>query len=240
MVEETQHATITISNSNGQKNGTQICCGTMIQHSTICANGEDNCIKSIPNLSETNEVDGPEINGISSKIETIVINSGETHKQENISMTNGSLKKPPGGLSNPQETCSSTTSSYHIKQDIPGVFKTSNSKKSSGLCDIEIAEQLYMNANMISRNALFSNRSNKEELKLEEILDPSDEFSTDQPKERSFKYIKCLSTSELKSKLQNLDHEMELEIKRITKRYEAKRKPIVDGIDEKRKQQQNF
>ena len=58
--------------------------------------------------------------------------------------------------------------------------------------------------------------------------------------ERSFKFIKCLSTNELKAKLQNLDKDMELEIERITRRYHIKRQPIVEGIDEKRKQQQNF
>ena len=101
---------------------------------------------------------------------------------------------------------------------------------------------MYMNANMISRSVgastLSSNRSNKEGVELQEILD-TDEFSTE-PKEGSFKFIKCLSTNELKAKLQNLDHEMELEIERITGRYHAKRQPILDGIDEKRKHQQNF
>ena len=51
------------------------------------------------------------------------------------------------------------------------------------------------------------------------------------------KSIKCLSTDELQTKLQNLDKDMELEIERITKRYHIKRQPIVEGIDEKRKQQ---
>ena len=74
---------------------------------------------------------------------------------------------------------------------------------------------------------------------FQEILE-TDEFSTEPPKEGSFKSIKCLSTNELKAKLQNLDHEMELKIEQITRRYHTKRQPILDGINEIRKQQHNF
>ena len=42
------------------------------------------------------------------------------------------------------------------------------------------------------------------------------------------------------SKMSNLDHEMEREIDDLRRRYHAKRQPILDAMDQKRKRQQNF
>ena len=38
----------------------------------------------------------------------------------------------------------------------------------------------------------------------------------------------------------NLDSEMEREIYELRRRYQAKRQPIIDAIDQKKKRQQNF
>lgn len=40
--------------------------------------------------------------------------------------------------------------------------------------------------------------------------------------------------------MNNLDSEMEKEIDELRRRYQTKRQPILDAIDQKRKRQQNF
>ncbi|CAG7785717.1 unnamed protein product, partial [Allacma fusca] len=55
-----------------------------------------------------------------------------------------------------------------------------------------------------------------------------------------FEFLKFLSYDELERKMANLDSEMEREIDELRKRYQAKRQPIMDAIDSKRKRQQNF
>jgi serine/threonine kinase 3 len=52
--------------------------------------------------------------------------------------------------------------------------------------------------------------------------------------------LKYLSFDELTSKMANLDQEMEREIDDLRRRYHAKRQPILDAMDQKRKRQQNF
>ena len=52
--------------------------------------------------------------------------------------------------------------------------------------------------------------------------------------------LKCLSYNELTEKMSNLDQEMEREIDDLRRRYHAKRQPILDAMDQKRKRQQNF
>ena len=52
--------------------------------------------------------------------------------------------------------------------------------------------------------------------------------------------IHNLSYEELQKKMALLDPEMEQEIEDLRKRYQAKRQPILDAIDAKKKRQQNF
>ncbi len=49
-----------------------------------------------------------------------------------------------------------------------------------------------------------------------------------------------MSYEELQSRITLLDPEMEREIEELRKRYQAKRQPILDAIDAKKKRQQNF
>jgi len=53
-------------------------------------------------------------------------------------------------------------------------------------------------------------------------------------------FLKFLSFDELKGKMANLDQDMEREIDDLRRRYHAKRQPILDAMDQKRKRQQNF
>ena len=55
-----------------------------------------------------------------------------------------------------------------------------------------------------------------------------------------FSQLKFLSYNELKDKMANLDQDMEREIDDLRRRYHAKRQPILDAMDQKRKRQQNF
>ena len=52
--------------------------------------------------------------------------------------------------------------------------------------------------------------------------------------------LKYLSYDELTYRMANLDQDMEREIDDLRRRYHAKRQPILDAMDQKRKRQQNF
>lgn len=55
-----------------------------------------------------------------------------------------------------------------------------------------------------------------------------------------FEFLKYLSYEELQQRMNNLDADMEREIDELRKRYQAKRQPILDAMDTKRKRSQNF
>ncbi|GLH10026.1 Receptor-type guanylate cyclase Gyc76C [Gryllus bimaculatus] len=55
-----------------------------------------------------------------------------------------------------------------------------------------------------------------------------------------FEFLKFLSYEELQQRMANLDAEMEREIDELRRRYQTKRQPILDAMDQKRKRQQNF
>ena len=55
-----------------------------------------------------------------------------------------------------------------------------------------------------------------------------------------FQQISQLSYEELQLRMASLDPDMEREIEELRKRYLAKRQPILDAIDAKKKRQQNF
>ncbi|XP_062129625.1 serine/threonine-protein kinase hippo [Drosophila sulfurigaster albostrigata] len=58
--------------------------------------------------------------------------------------------------------------------------------------------------------------------------------------EGEFEFLKFLTFDDLNQRLSNIDHEMELEIEQLNKKYNAKRQPIVDAMNAKRKRQQNI
>lgn len=55
-----------------------------------------------------------------------------------------------------------------------------------------------------------------------------------------FEFVRYLGVDELRERMANLDHEMEAEIEELQRRYAAKRQPILDAMDLKKKRQQNF
>ena len=56
----------------------------------------------------------------------------------------------------------------------------------------------------------------------------------------SFLQLKNLSLEELQMRLKALDPMMEREIEELRQRYTAKRQPILDAMDAKKRRQQNF
>lgn len=58
--------------------------------------------------------------------------------------------------------------------------------------------------------------------------------------EGDFEFLKFLPYEELTMRMGGLDSEMEKEIEDLRRRYNAKRQPILDAMDQKRKRQQNF
>ena len=52
--------------------------------------------------------------------------------------------------------------------------------------------------------------------------------------------LRNLAYEDLEMRLADLDPEMEREIDELRARYQAKRQPILDAIDAKKKRQQNF
>jgi serine/threonine kinase 3 len=55
-----------------------------------------------------------------------------------------------------------------------------------------------------------------------------------------FEFLHSLSHDELQQRISELDPEMEREIEELRKRYQAKRQPIIDAIDAKKRRQQKF
>ncbi|KAK3576945.1 hypothetical protein CHS0354_017619 [Potamilus streckersoni] len=55
-----------------------------------------------------------------------------------------------------------------------------------------------------------------------------------------FEFLRTLAYDDLEARLSDLDPEMEREIDELRARYQAKRQPILDAIDAKKKRQQNF
>ncbi|XP_012986681.2 LOW QUALITY PROTEIN: serine/threonine-protein kinase 4 [Esox lucius] len=60
------------------------------------------------------------------------------------------------------------------------------------------------------------------------------------PAEGDLEVIRTWSVEELKLRLASLDPQMEQEIDEIHQRYQAKRQPILDAIEAKKRRQQNF
>jgi len=56
--------------------------------------------------------------------------------------------------------------------------------------------------------------------------------------EGDFEFLKFLPYEELTMRMAGLDSEMEEEIEDLRRRYNAKRQPILDAMDQKRKRQQ--
>lgn len=52
--------------------------------------------------------------------------------------------------------------------------------------------------------------------------------------------LKFLSYDDLQQRMTSLDAEMEREIDELRRRYQTKRQPILDAMDQKKKRQQNF
>ncbi|MBN3279941.1 STK3 kinase, partial [Polyodon spathula] len=60
------------------------------------------------------------------------------------------------------------------------------------------------------------------------------------PQDGDFDFLKNLSFEELQMRLTALDPMMEREIEELRQRYTAKRQPILDAMDAKKRRQQNF
>lgn len=58
--------------------------------------------------------------------------------------------------------------------------------------------------------------------------------------EGDFEFLRFLSLDELKARMANIDLEMEAEIEELRRRYAAKKQPILDTMDQKKRRQQNF
>ena len=56
--------------------------------------------------------------------------------------------------------------------------------------------------------------------------------------EGDFEFLRYLSVDELRNRMATLDIEMEAEIEELRRRYAAKRQPILDAMDNKKKRQQ--
>lgn len=60
------------------------------------------------------------------------------------------------------------------------------------------------------------------------------------PAEGDLEVVSTWTVEELRLRLASLDPQMEQEIEEIRQRYQAKRKPILDAIEAKKRRQQNF
>ncbi|KAL1493111.1 hypothetical protein ABEB36_011237 [Hypothenemus hampei] len=94
-------------------------------------------------------------------------------------------------------------------------------------------------------NGVLSKQENEVPEKPKEELPK--QITGDEPKQvniafsdREFEFLKHLTIEELQERMKNLDADMEKEIDELRKRYQAKRQPILDAMDTKRKRSQHF
>uniref|UniRef100_A0AAR2L9Z8 non-specific serine/threonine protein kinase n=1 Tax=Pygocentrus nattereri TaxID=42514 RepID=A0AAR2L9Z8_PYGNA len=78
------------------------------------------------------------------------------------------------------------------------------------------------------------------EQKEKEANKNSDNDNRKLPAEADMEVIRSWSVEELRRRLASLDPQMEQEIEEIRQRYQAKRQPILDAIEAKKRRQQNF
>lgn len=78
------------------------------------------------------------------------------------------------------------------------------------------------------------------EQKEKEANKNSDNDNRKAPAEADMELMRSWSVEELKRRLASLDPQMEQEIEEIRQRYQAKRQPILDAIEAKKRRQQNL
>ncbi|XP_036427453.1 serine/threonine-protein kinase 4-like [Colossoma macropomum] len=78
------------------------------------------------------------------------------------------------------------------------------------------------------------------EQKEKEANKNSDNDNRKLPAEADMEVIRSWGVEELRRRLASLDPQMEQEIEEIRQRYQAKRQPILDAIEAKKRRQQNF
>ncbi|KAK2559950.1 Serine/threonine-protein kinase 3 [Acropora cervicornis] len=69
---------------------------------------------------------------------------------------------------------------------------------------------------------------------------PEDPFKYKKAGPPDFEFLQGLPCAELQKRMQTLDMEMEKEIEGLRSRYQAKRQPILDAMEAKKRRQQNF
>lgn len=69
---------------------------------------------------------------------------------------------------------------------------------------------------------------------------PEDPFKLKKEGPPDFEFLRSLPCDELQRRMQTLDMEMEKEIEGLRSRYQAKRQPILDAMEAKKRRQQNF
>lgn len=83
--------------------------------------------------------------------------------------------------------------------------------------------------NIVSKEVAVENHNSYEKLEESVVLS-----------EQDFEFLKCLTFEELQQRMNSLDADMESEIDELRKKYQAKKQPILDAMDAKRKRSQKF
>ncbi|KAG8196413.1 hypothetical protein JTE90_009045 [Oedothorax gibbosus] len=116
----------------------------------------------------------------------------------------------------------------HNETPHPSYFQennVANNSSSQKIPDKRFSSQLQRQLNEISCA----------EAAVQEPTKPQRSFT-----ENDFDFLKFLSFDDLSQRMSSLDTEMEGEIEELRRRYQAKRQPILDAMDAKKKRQQNF
>jgi len=194
--------------------------GTMIQHDTLTNKSEQDSGSMI-----VNEVD----------LGTMVINEDDDGTMERHGTSSGKYRpefldhfdqkekeKPSEQSTEANET--SVNPSGHNEQIQPDVNSPAGQALQKQLQQIAGGQPVLQNVAAASASNHTSNPS-----KFQQCIAEGD-----------LEFLKYLSYNELTEKMSNLDQEMEREIDDLRRRYHAKRQPILDAMDQKRKRQQNF
>ncbi|CAG9759603.1 unnamed protein product [Ceutorhynchus assimilis] len=105
-------------------------------------------------------------------------------------------------------------------------------RKGNGLLNAPMTQDIIPNAEEPK------NDDSPDKIKTEQVLEEQKQVHIILSEDLEF--LKFLSYEELQQKMNSLDEDMEREIEELRKRYQAKRQPILDAMDTKRKRTQNF
>ncbi|CAL4137287.1 unnamed protein product, partial [Meganyctiphanes norvegica] len=121
----------------------------------------------------------------------------------------------------------------------PVLQKKSIQKENVGTGFLTQEEKINLESKLQKQMSLLNESVNRQPQKQSSVKSENQHFQRSFV-DGDFTFLKDLSVEEIRRRIATLDQEMEIEIDSLRERYNSKRGPILDAMDQKRKRQQNF